>query len=113
MGFALLTTLSGTAATLLTLRALLAPVSAASEALRRYLDRAELPDLPTGHHDEAGILMTDVRYVAERLEESFRSLGEQAAKDPLTGLYNRRVAQERLYEDVARVERGGGMSSGE
>jgi diguanylate cyclase (GGDEF)-like protein len=104
---ALVTTLSGTAATLLTLRALLAPVTAASEALRRYLDRAELPDLPTGHHDEAGILMTDVRYVAERLKESVRSLSEQAAKDPLTGLYNRRVAQERLYEDVARVERGG------
>ncbi len=104
----LVATLSGTAATLLSLRALLAPVSSASEALRRYLDRAELPELPTGYQDEAGKLMSDVRYVAERLEESIRQLSAQAAKDPLTGLYNRRVAQEHLYEDVARVERGGG-----
>ncbi len=102
----LVATLSGTAATLLSLRALLAPVSSASEALRRYLDRAELPDLPTGHEDEAGKLMTDVRYVAERLEESIRQLSEQAATDPLTGAYNRRVVQERLYEDVARVDAG-------
>ncbi len=105
---ALVATLTGTAATLLGLRALLAPVSSASEALRRYLDRAELPELPTGYRDEAGKLMADVRYVTERLDESLRQLGEQAAKDPLTGLYNRRVAQERLHEDVARVERRGG-----
>ncbi len=104
----LVATLSGTAATLLRLRALLALVSSASEALRRYLDRAELPDLPTGYQDEAGKLMSDVRYVAERLEESIRQLSEQAAKDPLTGLYNRRVAQEHLYEAPARIERGGG-----
>ena len=101
-------TLTGTAATLVGLRALLAPVSMASEALRRYLDRGELPDLLTGYQDEAGKLMTDVHHVSKRLQESLRQLGEQAAKDPLTGVYNRRVAQERLFEDVARVERGGG-----
>jgi diguanylate cyclase (GGDEF)-like protein len=101
-------TLTGTAATLVGLRELLAPVSVASEALRRYLDRGELPDLPTGYQDEAGKLMADVHHVSKRLQESFRQLGEQAAKDPLTSAYNRRVAQERLYEDLARVERGGG-----
>ncbi len=105
---ALVATLTGTAATLLGLRALLAPVSAASEALRRFLDRGELPELPSGYQDEAGKLMSDVRYVIKRLEESLRSLSEQAAKDPLTATYNRRMAQERLYEDVARVERRGG-----
>ena len=105
---ALAATLTGTAATLLGLRSLLAPVSSASEALQRYLDNGELPELPTGYQDEAGKLMSDVRYVTERLDESLRSLSEQAAKDPLTGLYNRRVAQERLYEDVARVVRGRG-----
>ncbi len=105
---ALVATLAGTAATLLGLRALLAPVSSVSEALRRYLDRGELPELPTGYQDEAGKLMSDVRYVAERLDETLRSLGEQAATDPLTGVYNRRVADERLYEDLARVERGRG-----
>jgi diguanylate cyclase (GGDEF)-like protein len=105
---ALVATLAGTAATLLGLRALLAPVSSVSEVLRRYLDHGELPELPTGYQDEAGKLMSDVRYVAERLDQSLRSLGEQAATDPLTGVYNRRVAQERLYEDLARVERGRG-----
>ena len=105
---ALFATLAGTAATLSGLRALLAPVSSASDALRRYLDRGELPGLPTGYQDEAGKLMSDVSYVAGRLDDSLRSLGEQAATDPLTGLYNRRVARERLYEDIARVERGRG-----
>jgi diguanylate cyclase (GGDEF)-like protein len=105
---ALVATLGGGAATLLGLRALLAPVSAASEALRRFLDRGELPELPTDHADEVGKLMSDVRYVAERLEESLRSLGEQAATDPLTGTYNRRVAQERLREDASYAERQGG-----
>jgi diguanylate cyclase (GGDEF)-like protein len=37
-----------------------------------------------------------------------RSLGELAATDHLTGAHNRRAAEGRLAEDVARAQRGGG-----
>jgi diguanylate cyclase (GGDEF)-like protein len=104
----LLATLGGAAATLYALRALLAPVSLASAALRRYLESRELPELPTGHGDQAGRLIADVRDVAERLEGSLRSLERQAVIDPLTGCYNRRAGERRLAEDLARAGRGGG-----
>ena len=94
-------TLGGTAATLWAIHALSAPVGLASRALRRYLDSGELPDLPTGYADRAGRLMADVQYAIERLDEL-------ASRDHLTGLHNRRAAQERLAEDVARARRGGG-----
>jgi len=94
-------TLGGTAATLWAIHALSEPVGLASRALRRYLDSGELPDLPTGYTDRAGRLMADVQYAIERLDEL-------ASRDHLTGLHNRRAAQERLAGDVARARRGGG-----
>ena len=103
-----LATLIGTAATLLALRALLAPVSLASEALRRYLKWDQMPDLPTGYGDQAGRLMADVQFALERLDGAIRSLGELPAEDRLTGAYNRRGAEERLAEDVAWARRGRG-----
>ena len=94
-------TLGGTAATLWAIHALSEPVGLASRALRRYLESGELPDLPTGYADRAGRLMADVQYAIERLDEL-------ASRDHLTGLHNRRAAQVRLAEDVARARRGGG-----
>jgi len=101
-------TLGGTAATLWAIHALSTPVALASRALRRYLDEGELPDLPTGYTDRAGRLMADVQYTIERLNKAMASLDEQASTDHLTGLRNRRAAEERLAEDVARAGRGGG-----
>ena len=101
-------TLGGTAATLWAIHALSTPVALASRALRRYLDEGELPDLPTGYTDRAGRLMADVQYTIERLDKAMASLDEQASTDHLTGLRNRRAAEERLAEDVARAGRGGG-----
>ena len=101
-------TLGGTAATLWAIHALSAPVALASRALRRYLDSGELPELPVIYTDRAGRLMADVQYTIERLDASMGSLDEQASKDHLTGTYNRRAAEERLAEDVARAGRGGG-----
>ena len=54
-------TLVGTAATLLVLRGLLAPISLTSSALKGYVDDRQVPDLPTGFTDEAGQLMSDLR----------------------------------------------------
>jgi diguanylate cyclase (GGDEF)-like protein len=101
-------TLGGTAATLWAIHALSAPVGLASRALRRFLDKGDLPDLPTGYTDRAGRLMADVQYAIERLDAAMGSLDEQASRDHLTGLHNRRAAEERLAEDIARAGRGGG-----
>jgi diguanylate cyclase (GGDEF)-like protein len=104
-------TLGGTAMTLWAMYSLSAPTALASRALRRYLDSGELPNLPVDYTDRAGRLMTDVQYTIERLDKAVRSLGELAARDHLTGTYNRRAAEERLAEDVKRAERGGGALS--
>jgi diguanylate cyclase (GGDEF)-like protein len=95
-------TLGGTAATLWAIHALSAPVDLASRALRRYLDSGEMPNLPVIYTDRAGRLMADVQYAVERLDEL-------ASTDPLTGVHNRRAAEDRLAEDIARARRGGGM----
>ncbi len=104
-------TLGGTAMTLWAMYALTAPVALASNALRRYLDSGQVPELPVGYTDRAGRLMADVQYTVEQLDAAVRSLGELATKDHLTGAYNRRAAEEHLAEDVARAERGGGTLS--
>ena len=64
-----------------------------------------------GYTDRAGRLMADVQYALERLDAAMRSLEGLASEDPLTGVYNRRSAEGRLAEDVARAERGGGTLS--
>ena len=101
-------TLAGTAMTLWAMHALYKPVTLASRVLRRYLDTGEIPDLPVGYTDRAGRLMADVQYTIERLDAAMSSLSEQATTDRLTGVYNRTAAEERLSEDIARAERGGG-----
>jgi diguanylate cyclase (GGDEF)-like protein len=107
LALVLVATVVGGALTLFALYALLAPVSAASRALRACLERGGLPRLPTrSDDDEAGKLLFDVQHIISHLEEDIRSLEELSAKDPLTGAYNRRACEERLAEDVARVERG-------
>jgi diguanylate cyclase (GGDEF)-like protein len=102
-------TLLGTAATLLALGALLAPVRLTSSALKRYLDDRTKPDLPIGFSDEAGRLMADVRYAVEHLDSSIRSLEGLSGTDHLTGLPNRREGEARMTADMSRARRGGGQ----
>ena len=104
-------TLAGTAFTLWAMYALSAPTVLASRALRRYLDSGELPGLPVGYTDRAGRLMADVQHTVERLDQAVRSLEELAARDHLTGAYNRRAAEERLVEEIERAQRGVGTFS--
>jgi len=101
-------TLVGTAATLVALGALLAPLELTSSALKRYLDDQTKPDLPLGFSDEVGTLMAEVRYAVEHLDSSIRSLEGLSGTDHLTGLPNRRQGEERLANDIARTRRGGG-----
>src|SRR5918998_1933257 len=102
-------TLTGTAATLLALRALLAPVVLASSALKGYLDDHTKPDLPIGFSDEVGRLMADVQYTIDHLDSTIRSLEGLSGTDHLTGLPNRREGEGRLAGDIARARRGGGQ----
>lgn len=106
-----LATLTGTAATLYVLSALLAPVSLSSRALREYVERGTAPDLPTHLTDLAGKLMADLQHTvdhAQHLERTVRLLEELSALDYLTSVYNRRAGEKRLEEDIARLRRGEG-----
>jgi diguanylate cyclase (GGDEF)-like protein len=105
----LVTTLVGTAATLYTLNAVLAPVRLTSSSLQEYLDAKSIPSLPIGFTDEAGRLMADVQYAVDSLDSTIRSLGELSGTDHLTGIYNRREGEKRLAEEVARAKRSGGV----
>jgi diguanylate cyclase (GGDEF)-like protein len=102
-------TLVGTAATLLALGALLAPVRLTSSSLKRYLDDRTKPELPLGFSDEVGRLMADVRYAVEHLDSSIRSLEGLSGTDHLTGLPNRREGEARMIADMSRARRGGGQ----
>jgi diguanylate cyclase (GGDEF)-like protein len=102
-------TLTGTAAAFYVLHGLLAPVRLVSTSLREYLDSKRVPDLPIHFTDEAGRLMASVQYAVNHLDATIRSLEGLSGTDYLTGVHNRREAEKRLAEDVARAKRSGGV----
>jgi diguanylate cyclase (GGDEF)-like protein len=87
------------------MRELLAPVDLTARALRDYIDRRRLPDLPTGFPDDAGTLMEGTQYTLTQLDETISRLERVSDTDELTGLYNRRAGEKRLAEECARAER--------
>ncbi|MBE9079377.1 EAL domain-containing protein [Romeria aff. gracilis LEGE 07310] len=93
IGVALLATLFGTAAVLLALHRLLAPVVATSRALQVYEEEQILPDLPTHFEDEAGSLMASVVSSVQRLDELMYYV---ANHDNVTGLPNQIAIADRL-----------------
>jgi diguanylate cyclase (GGDEF)-like protein len=108
LGATLAGTLAAGAIAFRELRTLLASVSRASRALRDYRERGETPALPADAGGEGGRLLRDVQETLCRLEGVIGSLEQLSAKDPLTGVYNRRACEERLAEDAARASRGEG-----
>lgn len=100
-------TLLGTAFTLVSVRFALAPIMRSSEALRRYVEDRTLPALPLHYADEAGVLMSSVQTVTERLEMALRQQEMLAATDPLTGIANRRVLFDRSVGLLNEARRGG------
>ena len=101
----LLACLAGFLGMLWLLRELLVPVDLTAEALRDYIDRRRLPDLPTGFADRAGLLMSGTQYTLSQLNATIDRLERTSDTDELTGLYNRRAGEKRLAEEVARAER--------
>lgn len=68
LGVILLATLIGTAGALWALHALLAPLRATTDALRRYTEDHDVPDLPTTFSDRAGMLMRDTQAALAQLD---------------------------------------------
>ena len=91
--------------TLWMLRELLAPVDLTAEALRSYIEKRQLPDLPLNFPDRAGKLMEGTQYTLSQLHETINRLERVSDTDDLTGIYNRRAGEKRLSEEVARAER--------
>ncbi|MBD2513699.1 bifunctional diguanylate cyclase/phosphodiesterase [Nostoc sp. FACHB-973] len=98
---ALLATLAGTAATLCALHYLLAPVILTSAALQDYLQTKKLPQLPTEFGDEAGTLMADTSQTLHKLDELIHQITNY---DNLTGLPNRDLFGDRLYQNVSQSQ---------
>ncbi|MEH2277432.1 MAG: bifunctional diguanylate cyclase/phosphodiesterase [Nostoc sp.] len=101
MIIALLATLAGTAATLYALHYLLKPVILTSAALQNYLNTKTLPELPTEFADEAGTLMADTSQTLHKLDELIHYITNY---DDLTGLPNRDLFRDRLYQTLSQLE---------
>ena len=101
----LLACFMGFLGTLWILRALLVPIDLTAEALRNYIEKRELPDLPISFPDRAGKLMEGTQYTLSQLHETINRLERVSDTDDLTGIYNRRAGEKRLAEEVARAER--------
>lgn len=87
------------------LRELLVPIDLTAEALRNYIEKREVPDLPLAFPDRAGRLMEGTQYTLTQLHETINRLERVSDTDDLTGIYNRRAGEKRLAEEVARAER--------
>jgi diguanylate cyclase (GGDEF)-like protein len=87
------------------LRELLVPIDLTAEALRTYIEKRELPDLPLTFPDRAGRLMEGTQYTLSQLHETINRLERVSDTDDLTGVYNRRAVDKRLAEEIARAER--------
>lgn len=98
LGIALGATLAGTAATLIAIHKLLAPISATTRALSNYKDKQSLPHLPTGFTDEAGILMANTQHMIVKLDGFIKYIRDY---DTLTGLPNRDVFKVTLKRELA------------
>jgi diguanylate cyclase (GGDEF)-like protein len=104
----LIAPLAGTIVALWVIRDLLAPINLVISSIRGYFHDRRVPELPVGFSDEAGKLMAEVQYAMEELDATIHSLEALSGTDHLTGLLNRRAAEERLAEDLARAKRNSG-----
>lgn len=98
-------TVAGAGFASLMMRTLLTPIDRVAAAVRGYLNERRLPDLPVHFQDTAGRLMADAQYLIGELDQTIRQLEQISLTDYHTGLHNRRAAEERLAQEIARTRR--------
>ncbi len=83
-----------------TLSTILRPILYTSRQLNHFLNERVLPDLPAHYRDEVGSLMSNVNYLARSMQDLVESAKHNGAIDHLTGIYNRRSAENRLKDSI-------------
>lgn len=83
-----------------TLSTILRPILYTSRQLNHFLNERVLPDLPVHYRDEVGSLMSNVNYIARSMQDLIESANQNGAIDHLTGIYNRRSAENRLKDSI-------------
>lgn len=91
-------TLLGTAITLLAIQALLKPVSMIESQMKNFVSDRKTPTLPVHYRDELGNLMRHTQYSLMSLNQTLQHLEQCAMIDPLTNVFNREAAQQRLQQ---------------
>lgn len=100
-----LATTAGTLMLVWALQQLLKPVLLAYRALDAYFDQGEVLQLPTYLGDEVGLLLSKIAYAIQTFEQRRLALEQLATEDFLTGLHNRRAAEDRLRQCFSLVTR--------
>jgi diguanylate cyclase (GGDEF)-like protein len=100
-----LATLSGTLFFIWAFHHLFKPLLLACQALNTYFDRGQVLQLPTRWDDQGGLLLSKVAYAIRTFEQRRLVLEQLAAEDFLTGLHNRRAAEDRLRQCLSLVAR--------
>lgn len=101
----LLATLADTTLLLWTLQQLFQPLKLAMRGLSVYLNEGRTLPLPTHFQDEAGLLLGNVAYAVQTFEQRRLALEQLASEDFLTGLLNRRAADDRLQQSLKLADR--------
>lgn len=82
------------------LSTILRPILIMSKQLNQFLNHQVLPDLPMHYRDEVGSLMSNVNYLAHAMRDLTENALQNGAIDHLTGIYNRRTAENRLRDSI-------------
>ncbi len=83
-----------------TLSTILRPILYTSRQLNHFLNERILPDLPVHYRDEVGSLMSNVNYITRSMQDLVASANQNGAIDHLTGINNRRSAENRLKDSI-------------
>jgi diguanylate cyclase (GGDEF)-like protein len=90
----LITSLLGSASTIIALVAYAEPVNAIGKAVHNFAYSDSAPDLPENYKDEIGELMANTQGALKKLHSMLHNMHELSIRDELTGLYNRRFFSE-------------------
>ena len=105
LGLSAIATMTGTFIFIWALQQLFKPILLAYQALDAYFGRGEVLQLPNRLGDEVSLLLNKIAYGIQTFEQRRIALEQLAAEDFLTGLHNRRAAEDRLQQCFSLVTR--------